>query len=126
LDHRRGDGRALRRDDRLLPPPRLALAVRGGGSAAGDGRQDRDLVAVVHRSVEAVAEADVLAAHVDVHETTELAVLRDPVAQALVPVVEGVAPLPDRPYLHPGLGLVAGRVAQLGRALDRPAHHALT
>ena len=45
--------------------------------------------------VEAVEEADVLAAHVDVHEPAQVAVLGDPVAQAVVAVVEAVEHVAD-------------------------------
>ena len=42
-------GRAAGRDGGVLPPPRLALRVGLSGSGpAGDGGQDRDLVAVAH------------------------------------------------------------------------------
>src|SRR5690349_18788514 len=57
---------------------------------ARDGGQDGDLVALVERRVEAVAEADVLAADVDVHEAAQLAVLGDAVAQPVEALVEGV------------------------------------
>ena len=62
--------------------------------------QDRDLVAVVHGRLQAVEEPDVLAAHVDVHEPAQVAVLSDPVAQAVVAVVQPVQHLAD------GAGLV--------------------
>src|SRR4030095_4291363 len=51
------------------------------GSAAGHCGQDRDLVAVLDGGLEALQEADVLAADVDVDEAAEIAVLGDPVAQ---------------------------------------------
>src|SRR6478672_1434007 len=52
--------------------PTARTLSRPGGrtrrSAARDRREDRDLVAVLDRRLEPVQEADVLAAHVDVHE----------------------------------------------------------
>ena len=77
-------------------PIRPCAPVTKELSAAGHGREDRDLVAVLDRRVEPVQEADVLAAHVHVHEAAQVAVLRDPVAQAVVAVVEPVEDLADR------------------------------
>src|SRR3982751_4331658 len=77
-------------------------------SAAGDGGQDRHLVAVVHGRVEAVLEADVLAGDVDVHEPPEVAVLRDPLAQAIVLVEDGVEGLAHGPALNLDLPVTAG------------------
>ena len=45
-----------------------------------DGRQERDLVAVLDGGVEAVQEADVLPTDVDVHESPQVSVLGDAVA----------------------------------------------
>ena len=74
--------------------------------------------------VEAVAEADVLAADVDVHEAAQLAVLGDPVAQAVEALVQRVERLADAVALDLRLGLVAGQVAQLRGDLDRHRHRA--
>ena len=71
---------------------RAWLALR---SAAGDGRQDRHLVAVGELGVEAVLEADVLAGDVDVDEAAQAAVLGDPLAQIVVLVEDGVERLAD-------------------------------
>src|SRR4051812_33677181 len=66
------------------PTNPLAPVTRTGiDLAAGYGGEDRDLVAVLDGRVEPVEEADVLAGHVDVHEAAQVAVLRDPLAQAV-------------------------------------------
>src|SRR4051812_29065389 len=76
---------------RTLPPPGATMRR----SAPGHSRQDRDLVPVLDSRLEPVEEADVLTAHVDVHEAAQVAVDRDPVAQAVVAVVEAVEHLAD-------------------------------
>src|SRR6187402_663539 len=91
-------------------------------SAAGDCRQDRYLVAVVDRGLQALLEADVLAGDVDVDEAAQVAVLGDPVAQAFVGVEDGVEDLADGAPFHLQLGLAAGGGAQLGRDLHGDAH----
>src|SRR5918994_999843 len=58
--------------------------------AAGHGREDRDLVAVLDLGVEPVEEADVLATHVHVHEAAQIPILGDPVAEAVVALVQAV------------------------------------
>src|SRR5215216_3410938 len=93
------DGRAT---DRLAADDRLAAGHRG---------QDGDLVPVLDRGVESVQEADVLAAHVHVHEPAQVAVLRDPIAEpveALVEPVEDVAH--GRGVVDARLRLAAGDV----------------
>src|SRR3954447_14629238 len=73
--------------------PRPPQRIRTGGvlvSATGDGRQDRHLVAVCQLGLESVREADVLAGDVDVDEPAKVAVLRDPLAQAVVGFEDGV------------------------------------
>src|SRR5215471_5039364 len=55
--------RAIGRADELAPP--------------GDGRHDRDLVALLERGLVAVEEADVLLVHVDVDEAADLPALLD-------------------------------------------------
>src|SRR5689334_16251371 len=98
---------------------------RRSGSASGHGRQDRQLVAVGHRSVEAIEEADVLAAQVHVHEAAQAAaVVGHPRPQLAVLGVEAVERLPHRRAVDLRLGLVAGGVAQLRRQLDPNGHHA--
>ena len=72
---------------------------RGAGSAAAeparDGRQDRHLVAVGHLGREAVEEADVLTAEVDVDEAAQGAVVvGDALAQLGVLVVEASSTSP--------------------------------
>ena len=83
LDQRLGDrvrlllqaGPAPAAEDRDRDVGALASA------ATGDGGQDRHLVAVGERRVEAVLKADVLAGDVDVDEAPQRAVLGDPLAQ---------------------------------------------
>src|SRR3954452_14459136 len=76
-------GKTLRTNRTVAPP---GFATRR--STPGYGRQDRDLVAVLDGRLEAVEEADVLAAHVDVHEAPQVPVDSDPITQAVVAVVE--------------------------------------
>ena len=75
--------------------------------------------------VEAVEEADVLAADVDVDEAAQAAVLGDPLAQ-LVEAARRARRAPRRPSPPStlGLGLAAGGGAQLRRDLDRDRHQA--
>src|SRR5215217_8940059 len=85
----------------MRPCAPVTKTVSGGRSrpasaAAGHGREDRDLVAVLDLGVEPVEEADVLATHVHVHEPAQVPVLGDPVAQALVALVEAVEDLAHR------------------------------
>src|SRR5262249_36104223 len=72
--------------------PRRAFT---SGSAAGDGGEDRHLVAVGDLRVEAVLEADVLAGDVDVDEPAQIPVLGDPLAQAVVLVEDRLERLAD-------------------------------
>ena len=74
----RGDGN---------PPRGAAAAERPRALAAGDGRQDRELGPVGDRRLEAVAEADVLAADVDVDEAPQRAVV---VGDALAQLAEAL------------------------------------
>ena len=62
-------------------------------SATGDGREDGHLGAVVDLGLEALLEADVLAADVDVDEAAQVAVLGDPLAQPAVRLEDGVEDL---------------------------------
>src|SRR3954453_22253747 len=95
-----------------------------GRSAAGDGGEDRDLVAVVHRCVEPVLEADVLAGDVDIHEAAQVAVLGDALPEAIVLVEDGVERLADGRALDLQLSVAAGCGAELGRDLHGDAHRA--
>src|SRR5918994_2077816 len=63
---------------------------RQASAAAGHGREDRDLVAVLDLGVEPVEEADVLATHVHVHEAAQIPILGDPFAEAVVALVQAV------------------------------------
>src|SRR6476661_1147726 len=74
-------------------PPRESTseANRAMGSAAGDGREDGDRVAVLDLGVERTGEPDVLVVDVDVHEAVQLALVGDEaVLQAGVLAVEVV------------------------------------
>ena len=86
--------------------------------AAGDGGEDRHLVAVGDGGLEAVLEADVLAADVDVDEAPQVPVLGDALAQAVVLVEDRVERLADGPALDLELALAAGGGAELRRDLD--------
>src|SRR5690242_6979090 len=104
-----------------LPPQRMATS--GRTSSTGDGRQDGDLVTVFHGGVQAVEEANVLPFDVDVHEAAQVAVLGDPLAQSLEPLVQAVEHLADRrDVLDAGLRLAACDAAELGGDLDRDRH----
>src|SRR5215218_4807064 len=93
-----------------------------GGSTAGDGRQDGHLVAVRDLRVEAVLEANALAGDVDVDEAPQVAVLGDPLPQAVVLVEDRVESLADRGALNLEFTLTAGGGAELGGNLDCDAH----
>src|SRR4051794_26235066 len=97
----------------LLRAGRCEKKVAGGRSAAGDGGEDRDLVAVVHRCVEPVLEADVLAGDVDIHEAAQVAVLGDALPEAIVLVEDGVERLADGRALDLQLSVAAGCGAEL-------------
>src|SRR4051812_3449555 len=88
-------GVATRRAIRAAAAAVPLMGWRYPDSAPRNRRKDRDLVAVLDRRVEPVEEADVLAAHVDVHEAAQVTVHRDPVAEAVVAVVEAVEHLAD-------------------------------
>src|SRR3954454_137096 len=105
--------------------PRRDARPAWEASAAGYGGQDRQLVAVRHRRVQAVEEADVLAAQIHVHEPAQAAVVvGHPRAQLAVLGVEAVERLPHRRAVDPRLGLIARGVAELRRQLDPDRHHA--
>src|SRR3954471_22782782 len=88
-------------------------------SAARDRRQDRQLAAVGHRRLQAVEEADVLAAEVDVDEPAQVAVRVEALAQLLVRAKDGLQRVADRGALGLDGGGAARGVAQLRRELDR-------
>src|SRR5215204_4745680 len=73
------------------PPQRMTT----GGLATGDGGENGDLCPVVDLGREALLEADVLAADVDVDEAAQVAVLGDPLAQAVVGLEDRVEDLAD-------------------------------
>src|SRR6478736_4219586 len=101
-----GGWRQARRDARQALP-------------AGDGGEDLDLLAVGHRRVEPVAEADVLAVDVDVDEAAQAAVaIRQPVAQLAVALEQRVEHGADGGALDADGALTARGLAQLGRQLD--------
>src|ERR1044072_2025369 len=96
------------------------------GSATRDSRENGYLVALAHRRVEALLEADVLAADVDVDEAAQVAVLGEPRPQVGVRLEDGVEHLADRGAGNLQLGVAAGRGAQLGRDLHGDRHQAAT
>src|SRR5690349_24687368 len=104
------------------PPQRMTT----GGLATGDGREDRYLVAVVDLRLQAVLEADVLAADVDVDEAAQVAVLGDPLTQVAMGLEDGVEDLADGGAGDLDLSLPAGRCAQLGRDLPGDGHQTVT
>src|SRR5690606_23051737 len=107
---RRRRTRARRRRTRPSSPCRRASPLL----AAGDGGEDRHLVPLVDRRIEALEEADVLPLDVDVDEAAEVAVDGDPLAEAVVALVETVEHLPDgRRLLDDRLGLTAGDSSEL-------------
>src|SRR6188472_3427272 len=78
-----------------VPPTEPSVdSKRTGGSAAGDGWQHDDLVAVADRGVQPAGEADVLVVHVDVDEPPQVALpvlgLDEPVLDAGVVRLEVV------------------------------------
>jgi hypothetical protein len=124
-------GRASwRRPDRKLPSHRAPgkapgfVSVR---SAARDGGQDLDLLAVRDGRVEAVGEADVLPVDVDVDEAPQAAVaVREAVAELAVAVEQRVQDLADGAAGDLELTRAAGGGAQLRRDLDLHGHQART
>src|SRR5262249_26260933 len=93
-------------------------------SAAGDGGEDRHLVAVVHGGVEAVLKANVLARDVDVDEAPQIPVLGDPLAEPVVLLEDRVERLTDGGALNLQLALAAGGGAELRGDLHGDAHRA--
>src|SRR6185295_5593424 len=81
------------RSRRRVPRPPQRMTT--GGLATGDGWEDGDLGAVVDLGLEALLEADVLAADVDVDEAAQVAVLGDPLAQPSVRLEDRVEHLTD-------------------------------
>src|SRR5690348_13074938 len=93
-------------------------AVAVARSAAGDCGQDRHLVAVGDGGVEAVQEADVLAADVHIDEPAQPAVLGNPTAQLAVAVIQGVEHLADRGTVDGRGGVAVGGGSELRGDLD--------
>src|SRR5436190_5794062 len=75
-----------------VPPVAVApddMELGLGFHPAGDCRDDRDLVAFLHRGVETREEANVLAVHVEVDETAHFAgVVADALFQAGMPALD--------------------------------------
>src|SRR5215218_4287211 len=124
-NHRGPDSR---RQPTRRPAGRAApWSLRVPGSAARDGRQYRDLVAVGDRRRQPVEEADVLALQVDVDEAAQLPVLaREPVAQLAVLGVQRLEHLADGRAVGARLRGTAGGGPQLRRELDRDRHQTAT
>src|SRR6478609_8055772 len=76
-----GCRRPRRSDCRNEPPEESGPEI---GGATGDGRQDRHVVALGNRGVQATGEPDVLVIDVDVHEPVQRTVLDQPVTSASV------------------------------------------
>src|SRR5215217_5691699 len=74
--------RAVPRVASMFSPSTSRNVRRSPISAAGDGGEDDDLVAVGDRGLEAAEEAHVLVVDVDVDEAAEVAVLDQPVLEA--------------------------------------------
>src|SRR6476661_10919008 len=106
-------------------PPRESTseAKRAMGSAAGDGREDGDRVAVLDLGVERTGEPDVLVVDVDVHEAVQLALVGDEaVLQAGVLAVEVVDERAQRGAAALDGLVAAGVGAQDGRDPDLDGH----
>src|SRR5680860_1210703 len=106
--------------------PRPPQRITTGGLATSHGRKNRYLVALADGGVEALLEADVLTADVDVDEAAQVAVLGDPLAQVAVRVEDRVEHLAHGRAGNLHLGVSAGRGAQLGRDLHGDCHQATT
>src|SRR5690349_1223077 len=89
-----GDGESRGSPTSGVPPTESRrVSKRTGrrpGSAAGDGRQDDDLVAVPERGVEPTGEAHVLVVDVDVDEPPQVAALDEAALDAGVATLEVV------------------------------------
>ena len=95
---------------------------RIGPPAAGDGRQDRDAVAVGELGGDAVEEADVLVVEVDVHEAAQLAAVDEALADAGVAALQVGEELGEgRALALDGL-LAVGVGAEDGRDADLDGH----
>src|SRR5581483_7939440 len=89
--------------------PAPPAARRSGSGAAGDGRQDRDRVALLHGGLERAEVPHVLVVHVDVDEAVQAAVVRhDVLGDPGVPTLEVREQLAERAALGVDEGLPAG------------------
>src|SRR2546423_689991 len=107
------------------PALRTELPCRRGavdGSAAGDGRQDGDLVAVGELRFKPVLEADVLPGDVDVDEPAQPAVLRDPLAELSVLLEDRVERLAHGASIDLDLALALGHSSELRGDLHGNGH----
>src|SRR5579875_879988 len=101
--------------------PHRPPAVAGG--AAGHRGDHRDPRPLRHRRVEAMREAHVLLAHVDVDEPAQrAAVVEEPAAEARVGGIEGGDDLAQRAVRRGHLGRAAGVGAQDGGNADEHGH----
>src|SRR6476619_5186063 len=124
------DGDSRGRPTSGVPPTEPSVeAKRTGGSAAGDGWEHDDLVAVADRGVEAAGEADVLVVDVDVDEAAQVALpllgLDEPFLDAGVVGLEVVDHLGQRCTLPVDGLLTVGVRAQDGRDTDLDCHQSL-
>src|ERR1700722_8791631 len=91
--------------------------------AARDGRQDRYPPPIIDRSVQAIEEANVLAAEIHVHKAPERAALiGQALAELVIALVQAVQDLAHGGAFELSLALPAGGSAKLGWDLDRDAH----
>src|SRR4051812_17123981 len=91
----------------------------------GDGGKNRHFIPVLDRGLEPVQEADVLSLHIHVDEPTQIAVLGDPLLEAVEAVIQTVEHLADRGRLvDDRLGLAAGHSPKLRRNFHGHTHRA--
>src|SRR2546421_9630894 len=95
------------------------MVASGSFRPAGDGRQDREHVAVVHLGVETVEVADVVVVLVDVHELVQAAaVVQQVAAQTGIPLDERLEHFAHGRALDRDGRLAVGVGAQHGGELD--------
>ena len=112
----------------LLPDSGVSrrLSCRPAVSAAGDGRNDRDGLAVGHRGGQSVEKPHILVGDEHVDEPAQPAVVvEEPVAEAGIGTIERLEHLADRGALDGHLAGTAGQRAQLRRNSDIDAHRVL-
>src|SRR3954454_12666208 len=107
----------------IRPRAESYRATSVAGSAAGDGREDRDGLAAGELGVELVEEADVVVVDVDVHELVEVAVLGHDLSLQLRELEDEVLEhLTDRLAVGLDRGLARGVLPQDGGQADVDRH----